>query len=194
MPGVVTARLFLRFRDKRLLDCSGEKKTNVSLREVMMQPKSLPRYVGVVLLLLTLGYFLGADHVLPVFSHTLMPSARLQLVASPIAGPTTNNARMRGGSGTAIPDTISDLILTGVCVLITALLSVNFLLSQRRRNARQEHLQTPETDPIIAQVSIPKNEMLPDVPSNEEMPAQNSSFQHSSSHVTRLKNRLRAMG
>ncbi len=158
-----------------------------------MQPKTLPRYVGVVLLLLTLGYFLGAGHVLPVFSHTLMPSVRLQPVASPIAGSTTNNARMRGGSGIAIPDTISDLILTGVCVLITALFSINFLLSQRRRNARQRHLQTPETDPIIAQVSIPKNEMQPDVPSNEEVPVQSSSIQHSSSHVTRLKNRLRAM-
>jgi hypothetical protein len=124
-----------------------------------MQQKRLPRYVGVILILLTVLYFLGSAHVVPAASRSL--TSAVQVVGTPTTAPATNTTGAHKGSGTAVPDTLSDLILTGACVLLTILLSFSFFLIRRRRGSRQEEpsLPNPETDPIIVGVSIITNEL-----------------------------------
>jgi len=103
--------------------------------------------------------------------------------------PSSPDATLRGNSGTATPDTFSDLLLTGTLVLLTLALCVSFLLAQRRR----EQKRAPETDPALLRVPpigdrVPSAELL-----TEEIPLANLPSQEAISRVARQKNRLRAM-
>ncbi len=152
-----------------------------------MQQKTLSWYIGGACLLLTLAYALGVSHVTDTYSRTLTPITQSATASMP--QPSSPDATLRAGSGTATPDTFSDLLLTGTLVLLTLALCVSFLLAQRRRE--QKH--SPETDPSLLRVPtigerVPSAELL-----TEEIPLANLPSQEAVSRVARLKNRLRAM-
>ncbi len=154
-----------------------------------MQQKTLSWYVGGACLLLTLAYALGVSHVTDTYSRTLTPVTQSATASMP--QPSSPDATLRASSGTATPDTFSDLLLTGTLVLLTLALCVSFLLAQRRREQKRSAM--PETDPSLLRVPtigerVPSAELL-----TEEIPLANLPSQEAISRVSRLKNRLRAM-
>lgn len=154
-----------------------------------MQQKTLPRYIGGTFLLLAMAVFLGTSHVNSASSHTL--TSVVQPASSQEPGPTSPATSMRGNSGTATPDTFSDLLLTGALVLLTLTLCVRLLLVRRRREQKQSH--TPETDPVLPRVPT-IGEQTPSAPlTTEEIPIANIPPPDASSRFMRQKNRLRAM-
>jgi hypothetical protein len=152
-----------------------------------MQQKTLSWYVGGACLLLALAYALGVSHVTDTYSRTLTPAVQSATASMP--QPSSPDDTLRGNSGTATPDTFSDLLLTGTLVLLTLALCISLLLAQRRREQRR----APETDPSLLRVPpigdrVPSAELL-----TEEIPLANLPSQDAISRVSRLKNRLRAM-
>lgn len=150
--------------------------------------KTLPWYVGGACLLLVLLYSLGTSSVTNTYSHTLMP---VRSATSSLPQLSSPNDTLRGDSGTARPDTFSDLLLTGTLALLTLVVCVSFLLAQRRRE--QKRSAAPETDPALVGIptigaKVPSTEL-----STEEIPLANLPSQEAISRVARLKNRLRTM-
>lgn len=152
-----------------------------------MQQKTLSWYVGGACLLLALAYALGVSHVTDTYARTLTPAA--QSAAASMPQPSSPDATVRGNSGTATPDTFSDLLLTGTLALLTLALCVSFLLAQRRR----EQKRAPETDPSLLRVPTLGNRVPSAELSTEEIPLANLPAQEAISRVARQKNRLRAM-
>ncbi|HEV2660286.1 MAG TPA: hypothetical protein VGU68_06765 [Ktedonobacteraceae bacterium] len=121
------------------------------------------------------------------YARTLLPA--VQSAAASMPQPSSPDATVRGNSGTATPDTISDLLLTGTLALLTLALCVSFLLAQRRR----EQKSAPETDPSLLRVPTLGNRVPSAELSTEEIPLANLPAQEAISRVARQKNRLRAM-
>ena len=152
-----------------------------------MLQKTLPRYLGGSLLILIIVCFLGANRINAASSRTQVSA--IQGAATPMSGSHTNS--MRGSSGTARPDTFIDQLLTGMLVMLTAILCVSLLIAQRRRE--RKHLLAPETDPALPGVpAIGDDTTSSSVLSTEEFPVAQLPAPDAS-RVLRLKNRLRTM-
>jgi hypothetical protein len=154
-----------------------------------MQQKTLSRHIGGALLLLALAYFLGTSQVNSAASRTQQPAVRP--AASPIPGHASPTITMRSNSGTARPDSLSDMIMTGTLVLLTATLCISFLLAQRRREQKRSRM--PETDPALIRVPTINDKNPSTELSTDELLITNIPPQDTAWRVERLKNRLRAM-
>ena len=151
--------------------------------------RNLPWYVGGACLLLVLVYFLGVSSITNTYSRTSTSVVRSATSSTP--QPSSAGDTLRGSSGIATPDTLSDRLLTGIIVLLTLTLCVSVLLVQRRRE--QKRSAAPETDPVLLRVPTIYDKVPPVELSTEEIPLANLPSPDAISRVSRLKNRLRAM-